>query len=209
MRKWLGTTLWTRNLIAGALQVHPSKVVCVPHHDSHVAQAFVQSPFDSAAVLVADGVGEWACTSLATASRAHGLRVLESHEYPHSIGLVYAAFTAFLGFRPNSGEASTMALAAFGQPRYRDEVAQVLRALPDGSYRVAPDHLDFLADGERLFKPAFRRLFGEPRSFRAPYPFDALKEEQQGVSELDQRHADIAASLQRVLSGEVSLRVAP
>lgn len=200
MKKWLGNTLWTRNVIAEELGISPRKVVYVPHHDSHVAQAFVESPFESSAVLVVDGVGEWACTSLASASRSGGVRHIEQYEYPQSIGLVYAAFTAFLGFKPNSGESSTMALAAFGTPRYRDEVCKVLRTLGDGSYEVDPDYFDFLAEDGRLFRPAFIGLFGEPRSIQQPYPFDALKDEQEGVTEADRKYADIAASLQAVLT---------
>jgi carbamoyltransferase len=200
MKKWLGNTLWTRNVIAEELGIGPKKVVYVPHHESHVAQAFVESPFDSAAVLVVDGVGEWACSSLATASRDGGVRLLEQYEYPQSIGLVYAAFTAFLGFKPNSGESSTMALAAFGTPRYAEEVGKVLRTLSDGSYEVDPDYFDFLAEDGRLFKPAFTALFGPPRAIQLKYPFDALKDEQAGVTEADQKYADIAASLQAVLT---------
>ena len=199
MKKWLGKTLWTRNLIAEELKVSPKKVVYVPHHDSHIAQAFMESPFEAAAVLVVDGIGEWACTTLATASRTGGIKVLEQYEYPQSVGLVYAAFTAFLGFKPNSGESSTMALAAFGKPCYYEEISRVLRCQPDGSYEVSPEYFDFLAESERLFKPAFTRLFGEPRSIQAKYPFDALKDVQEGVSEEDQKYADIAASLQVVL----------
>jgi carbamoyltransferase len=200
MKKWLGSTLWTRNHIAEQLGVSPKKVVCVPHHDSHVAQAFVESPFESAAVLVVDGVGEWASTTLAVASRVGGVKILEQLDYPQSIGLVYAAFTAFLGFKPNSAEASTMALAAFGQPRYVEEVVKVIRPMAGGHYVVDPAYFDFLAEDAQLFRPAFLRLFGEPRDVRRRYPFDALCDEQAGVTELDRRHADIACSLQLVLS---------
>lgn len=200
MKKWLGNTLWTRNLIAEELKVSPKKVVYMPHHDSHVAQAFVESPFDAAAVLVVDGVGEWACTTLATASRTDGINVLEQYEYPQSVGLVYAAFTAFLGFKPNSGESSTMALAAFGRPRYHEEVARVFRCQSDGSYEVSPEYFDFLAEDGRLFKPAFTHLFGKPRSVQSKYPFDALKDVQENIPEEDQKYADIAASLQAVLT---------
>jgi carbamoyltransferase len=200
MKKWLGSTLWTRNLIAEELQVSPKKVLYVPHHESHVAQAFVESPFDRAAVLVVDDVGEWACTTLATASREGGVKIIEQFDHPQSIGLVYAAFTAFLGFKPNSAEASTMALAAFGEPRYREEVARVVRLLPNGRYEIEPEYLDLLAEDDALFRPAFKRLFGEPRSSQLKYPFDALKDVQEGISEADQKYADIACSLQFVLS---------
>lgn len=202
MKKWLGTTLWTRNMVASRLDIDPRKLVFFPHHQSHIAQAFSTSPFDEAAILVVDGVGEWACTTLASATRNGGIRIIEQHDYPASIGLCYAAFTAFLGFKPNSGEANTMALAAFGRSVYVQEIQKVLRTNSDGTYEVCTDYLDFLADGsERLFKPAFRSLFGEPRSSTlGTYDFDALRDEPSNAPAPDQHYADIAASVQVVLN---------
>lgn len=200
MKKWLGTTLWTRNVIAKKLGVSPDKVQLMPHHLSHVVQAFSQSPYDAAAVLVVDGVGEWACTSLASASRDGKITVHEEYEYPQSIGLVYAAFTAFLGFKPNSGESSTMALAAFGTPRYVEQVSQVLFSNNDGTYTIRAEMLNFLGDDKQLFTGEFRKLFGEPRPVSEKYPYDSLKDEQVGVTARDQHYADIAASLQAVLT---------
>ena len=201
MKKWLGDTLWTHGKVAARLGIDPRRVTLVPHHHSHIAQAFSNSPFDEAAVLVVDGVGEWTCTTLATASRSGGLKIIEQYDYPASIGLVYSAFTAFLGFKPNSGEASTMALSAYGRPLYVEEVEKVLRAEADGSYEVCTDFLNLLSEGEGLFTANFRRVFGEPRHINsAPYAFDALQEEEQSVAPADQRYADIAASLQVVLT---------
>ena len=200
MKKWLGSTLWTRNLIASELGIKPSVVEFFSHHESHVAQAFSESPFEHAAVLIVDGVGEWACTTLARVNRSGSIQIIEQHEYPESIGLVYAAFTAFLGFKPNSGESSTMALAAFGRPRYVAEIEKVMRSNQDGTYSVDATYFDFLREDDRLFTLKFIDLLGSPRSIKAAYPFDTLQDEQHGVSEDDQRHADIAASLQVVLT---------
>lgn len=199
MKRWLGSALWMRNVIAGRLQIDPRKVAFFDHHKSHVAQAFATSPFEESAVLVVDAVGEWDCTTLATASRQCGVRVLESLEYPHSLGLVYAAFTAFLGFKPNSGEASTMALAAFGRPNCCEQVTKVLTPRPDGTYRVDPRYLRLLDDGPGLFTREFTDLFGAARPTGKPYAFDALDDTQREIPLEDQRHADIAASLQVVL----------
>lgn len=201
MKSWLGGKLWQRGALARELGVPAGRVAMFPHHTSHAAQAFCPSPFQESAVLVVDGVGEWGSTTLVHARRDPlDFRIVESYDYPQSLGLVYAAFTAFLGFKPNSGESSVMALAAFGQPRYVDLVERVLRRLADDTYRVEAGYFDFLGDAHQLFKRAFCELFGEPRDIRRKYPFDALADVQRGVTPEDQLHADIAASLQAVLT---------
>lgn len=205
MKRWLGGALWTRNEISAALDVHPDKVESVAHHESHAAFAYHGSPFEEAAVVTVDGVGEWACTSIGVGSARHGVSLLETSAYPNSLGLVYSAFTAFLGFRPNDGEASTMALAAFGRPRYADEVRRLVQLHPDGRYSVDASAFNFLsAGGENLFAPSFTRLFGAARDARAPLPFDCLAGPGgTPVSEADQRWADIAASVQIVIEEAV------
>jgi carbamoyltransferase len=202
MRTWLGEKLWVRNAIVSQLGVSPRKVLFAPHHESHIAQAFGPSGFESAAVLVVDGVGEWACTTLAKATRdAAGVRyqIIEQAEYPRSIGLVYAAFTAFLGFKSNSGESSTMALAAYGRPIFVDRIRQVFHSQRDGSYDVIDDFFDFDQPEQALFTQRFVTLFGTPRDFRRPLPFSALDSSQRNVSEEERYYADVAASLQQVL----------
>jgi carbamoyltransferase len=214
IKQWLGGKLWTHNEISAALDIHPDKVRLVPHHLSHAAQAFCASPFDEAAILTMDAVGEWTCSAISHGRRGnqgHGvtLETLVSIPYPHSLGLVYAAFSAFLGFRPNDGEASTMALAAFGQPRFAAAVRRVLRVEPDGTYTVDDRMFRFLSSDTDLFTPAFLDLFGQPRDFRKPLPFDSLDDHfgSREVTADDQRFADIAASLQTVL-GEAVLALA-
>jgi carbamoyltransferase len=201
-KEWLREKLWVRAALCSRFNLPPRKVCLVPHHEAHAAQAFLASSFERSAILVLDGVGEWDCTTLALGDRRapNSLQILERYEYPMSIGLVYAAFTAYLGFEPNSGEASTMALAGFGVPRYVAEVSRVLQPLPDGTYRVDDSFLDFEARGSGLFSRKFIDMFGPPRDFRRQYAFDALKDHQEGVSQDDQRCADIAASLQEVLA---------
>jgi carbamoyltransferase len=212
-RSWLRDKLWTRAALSSRFGVPPSRIHLAAHHHSHVAQAFYASPFDEAAVLVLDGIGEWDCTTLAYASRdasrdaGQGLKILEQYEYPHSIGLVYAAFTAYLGFKPNSGEASTMALAAFGKPRFVEAMRRVMRSEPDGSYVIEVSHFNFDGDAATLFAAPLIAAFGPPRDFRRPYAFDSLADGPQQVPDDDQRCADIAASLQHVLA-EVLLGLA-
>lgn len=196
---WLKEKLWVRAQLSNRLNISPERILLLPHHECHIAQAFFASPFESAAVLIADGVGEWECTTLACANRHQPgvYNILEQYEYPHSIGLVYATLTAFLGFEPNSGEASTMALAAFGRPRYAETLRRIMRPLPDGTYFVDPAYFRF----ESSSQPWSRRLLnelGEPRDNRVPYSFHSGPSEGQPTAD-DQRHADIAASLQQVL----------
>jgi carbamoyltransferase len=129
--------------------------------------AFEVSPFDEAAVLVMDTVGEWACTTLFEARREDGrtrLRELESIPYPHSLGFFYSTFTAFLGFRVNDGECNTMALAAFGQPKYAELVRKVLRVQGDGTYELDLDFFDLNCSRKLPVTQQFFGLFGEPRS---------------------------------------------
>jgi carbamoyltransferase len=212
MHAWLGRKLWIQNQICSELDVHPSRVTFLPHHESHAAQTFLASPFERAAVLVADAVGEWSSTTLALADRTDGFtfRPIATVDYPHSLGLVYSAATAFLGFRPNSDECSTMALAAFGRPRFAEQVRLVIREGRDGLYSVDPGFFSLFDGGERPFTPKFTQLLGEPRDPRKPLPFDSLETGPAGASLVDpdaQRYADVAASFQLVLE-ETLLRLA-
>lgn len=199
MKKWLGSSLWKRNLIANELDVSPGKIDYVSHHKSHIAQAFGCSGFKESAVLVVDGVGEWASTTLAVVKdrdSIDSITEIESYDYPNSIGLVYAAFTAFLGFKPNSGESSTMALAGFGKPVYVKQIEKVIRRNNDNTYSCVSEFFDFTSTSAKIFSAKFIELFGEPRNIQKPYAFDALGKAEQ--SDSDQRYADIAASLQYV-----------
>jgi len=200
MKRWLGSGLWQRNVIASRLAIPTRRVVYLPHHECHAAQAFCASGFDAAAILVVDGVGELSSTTLATAACGDtGPRILEEYQFPCSIGLVYSALTAYLGFKPNSDEASTMALAAFGEPRYVEDVQRLLRPNSDGTYDVDASYFNFLDGPSRLFTHRLVTLFGPPREVGRPYGFDSLLDCQGAVSRDDQRCADIAASLQVTL----------
>ncbi|WP_316235411.1 MULTISPECIES: carbamoyltransferase [unclassified Bradyrhizobium] len=195
---WLKKYLWTLNAISRELDIDPRKVRMIPHHLSHAAQSFAPSPFERAAILTLDAVGEWVCTAISVGDRSSPvpLRTCETQSYPHSLGLLYAAFTGFLGFRPNDAEASTMALAAFGTPRFRDELQSVISLDEEGRYAIDPYMFDFLQPDLRVLTPQFRKMFGEPRPFGQPWPFDAMADADQEVSAEDQKYADIAASLQ-------------
>jgi len=182
MPLWLREKLWTREQIQKDLDT-PAKVLFTEHHESHAASAFFPSPFESAAVLTIDGVGEWATSSY---GRGHGnsLELLAETRFPHSLGLLYSAFTYYTGFRVNSGEYKVMGLAPYGEPKYvqliLDELAHVA---DDGSLKLNMKYFSY-AEGLTMTNQAFASLFGAPA--RDP------------ESKLTQREMDLARSVQDV-----------
>ncbi len=201
MKGWLSHKLFVRGGISRELDVHPDVVQMVPHHLSHAAYAFEASGCDEAAILVVDAVGEWASTSLGRAKRGQGIEIIETHDYPNSLGLFYAAMTAFFGFEPNADECTTMALAAFGKPNRVEDLQAVLRLESDGTYSLDPTHFDFLAGSGRIFTPRFLRAFGEPARPGLFAGLDAM-----AVTSLtpeQQRYADMAASVQALTEAAV------
>jgi carbamoyltransferase len=159
------------------------KLLFSEHHLSHAASAFYPSPFEEAVILTMDGVGEWATSSLAI-GRGHEIEMLKEMRFPHSLGLLYSAFTYYLGFKVNSGEYKVMGLAPYGVPRYADIIrTQLLDIAEDGSFRMQLDYFDYCT-GLRMTNQNFDRLFGAPP--------------RQPESPLSQRDMDIAASLQLV-----------
>ena len=187
---WMNEKLFLRSLIADEMKAIAPGVAWnelltfSEHHYSHAASAFFPSPFSEAAILTIDGVGEWATTSLAH-GRGNSIELLREIHFPHSLGLLYSAFTYYLGFRVNSGEYKVMGLAPYGDPRFAQTILDNLIDLkPDGSFRLDLGYFDF-ATGLRMTNSAFDGLFGGP-------PRSASEE-------LTQRHMDIAASIQTVL----------
>lgn len=194
MKNMLGEKLWVRGLIASELGVPVSKVDCVEHHQSHAAAAFLTAPTREAAILTADGVGEWATLTVGYgAKRRDGstaISLLRELRFPHSLGLLYSTFTAFLGFAVNEGEYKVMGLASYGTPNRVDDVRRVIRRTEDGAFTLNLDYFEFHSSVESSFSRRFVDLFGAPRS---PYdPIDLGRAE-------GRRFADIAASVQRVL----------
>lgn len=191
MPVWLKQKLWIPDLIERELGFD-GPILFPEHHESHAASAFFPSPFARAAFLTTDGVGEWATTSYG-AGEGHRLRLLAEIHFPHSLGLLYSAFTYFCGFRVNSGEYKLMGLAPYGEPRYVREIRDHLIDLKDdGSFRLDMGYFEY-AHGLRMTGDAFARLFGGPR--RAP------------ESPLTRREMDLARSVQEVTE-EVIMRMA-
>lgn len=187
LRSQIGGKIWVLDGIARMLDVPRRLVTTVGHHESHAASAFFPSPFDDAAVLTVDGMGEDESTAI-WHSKGTELRCLASIPYPHSIGLLYAAITAFLGFEVNEGEYKVMGLAAFGTPRFKDEFARLLRLGPDGSFELGLEYFAFHTDTNIAFSPHLERLLGPAR--RRGKPWDVAGDRG------DRHFADIAASLQ-------------
>lgn len=194
MANWLGEKLDLRKAIRAELPELRSdcQILFTSHHQSHAASAFYPSPFDEAAILTIDGVGEWATTTIGL-GRGREIRMLKELRFPHSLGLVYSAFTDYCGFRINSGEYKLMGLAPYGEPKFADLIRQELLDLkPDGSFRLNLDYFNFLA-GTTMTNEKFHRLFGGP-----PRGAEAA---------VEQRHMDVARSVQ-VVTEEIMVRLA-
>lgn len=159
----------------------------IKHHLSHAASAFLVSGFEDAAILTADGVGEWTTISYG-AAKGNDINILKEMRFPHSLGLLYTAVTTYLGFEALEGEGKVMGLAAYGKPGYMDKFREVIRVNPDGSFRLNQRFFGFFNEGGRMYSKKFISLFGKER-----IPEDKIEE----------RHCDIAASLQRVVEDTV------
>src|ERR671925_207061 len=150
MLSWLTEKLWVKNLIREQLGVPAEKILFSEHHLSHAASTFLCSPFDEAAILTIDGVGEWAT---ATMGRGKGtdISLVREVRFPHSVGLLYSAFTAFLGFEVNEGEYKVMGMAPYGTPRYVDKVHKLIRLDSDGSFRLNMEYFSFHSSRDRTY----------------------------------------------------------
>lgn len=194
---WLKDKLFQKRTLTDALKVHapeidwPTRLLFAEHHQSHAASAFFPSPFHEAAVLTMDGVGEWATTSLAV-GRGNTLQTLKELHFPHSLGLLYSAFTYYTGFKVNSGEYKVMGLAPYGEARFLPQILEHLVDLKeDGTFRLDLSYFDYCT-GLRMTNERFDALFGgPPRAPEAP---------------LTQREMDLAASVQAVTE-EIVLRL--
>jgi carbamoyltransferase len=216
MVTWLGDKLWVKSMLKDRLGVEEKRILFTDHHLSHAASAFYPSPFEEAAILTVDGVGEWATASMGT-GRGSQIKVTNEIRFPHSLGLLYSAFTAFLGFRVNNGEYKVMGMAPYGRPRYVDKIYDhLIKVSDDGSFRLNMDYFSYHRSDERTFNAKFEGLFGEPRpqemnfftaGTRYPTYFGAKPDDYAELCRVNEHHADIAASIQRVTE-EILLKMA-
>jgi carbamoyltransferase len=193
MPLWLKDKLHMRRTLRRGLGGDTqARLIFTDHHESHAASAFFPSPFDRAAILTLDGVGEWSTATFGV-GEANRVQLVDHIAFPHSLGLLYSAFTYYCGFKVNSGEYKLMGLAPYGRPIYRDLILERLMDLkPDGSFWLDMNYFNY-CQGLTMTNGRFHRLFGGPP--RAP------------ESPLEQRHMDVAASIQ-VVAEEVVLRIA-
>ena len=194
---WLREKLFQKSLLLKEMKAYSGDVdwakrlLFAEHHRSHAASAFYPSPFEEAVVLTLDGVGEWATTSVSIA-RGNHLEMKRDIRFPHSLGLLYSAFTYYTGFRVNSGEYKLMGLAPYGEPKYVRQIFEHLIDLKqDGSFWLDQSYFDY-ATGLTMTSHKFHELFGGPPR-KADEP-------------LAQRHMDLAASIQQVTE-EIVLRI--
>ena len=215
MLTWLSDKLWVKSTIQRVVGIDSGRILFSEHHLSHAASAFFCSPFDEAAILTVDGVGEWATASLGV-GRGTEIRLLRETRFPHSLGLLYSAFTAFLGFEVNEGEYKVMGMAPYGRPRYVDEVHKLIHVCADGSFWLDMDYFSFHCSTERTYNARFEGLFGRPRDPQAPfftpgtgYPlyYGDKPANYEALGRENQRYADIAASIQAVTE-DVLLKMA-
>jgi len=194
MKNSLGEKVWVRGLISSHLGVPGRKVLFTEHHQSHAAAAFLTAPTRRAAILTSDGVGEWATLTIGRGERrddgSTSIALQREIRFPHSLGMLYSTFTAYLGFKVNEDEYKVMGLAGYGRPSRVDDVRKVIRRTPDGAFALDLDYFEFHSTAARSYSSRFIDLFGPPRS---PYePIDLETSD-------GRRFADIAASVQRVL----------
>ena len=207
MVAWLNEKLWVKSIMMDKLELPAEKVLFVEHHLSHAASAFFASPFEEAAVLTIDGVGEWTTTALgrATASWEDGtlnrIDLTSELRFPHSLGLLYSAFTAWLGFEVNEGEYKVMGMAPYGRPLYMERLEKMLTINADGSFHLDMDYFSYHYSPERTFNDRFVRLWGEPRVHDTEFFCETTGHDLAGreaIAKRNQYYADVAASIQRL-----------
>ncbi len=219
MVSWFNEKLWIKGKILATLDIPDEKLLFVEHHLSHAASTFFCSPYEEAAIVTIDGVGEWTTATIGRGTAVweelpngggtptqttNHIDLFGEMRFPHSLGLFYSAFTAFLGFRVNNGEYKVMGMAPYGRPTRMDDVYKVIQVGQDGSVRLNMDYFDFHRSTKRTFSDKFIKLFGEPRVhdsvFYTPttHPNKDHPQWDDATAERNQYYADIAASVQRV-----------
>lgn len=211
MINWLTDKLWIKSRIEDALDINPEKILFSQHHLSHAASAFFCSPFSESAILTCDGAGEWATTALGFGKAdwdgkgKNEIQLFEEIRFPHSLGLLYSAFTAFLGFEVNEGEYKVMGMSGFGEPKYLDRVYQLIRVNDDGSFAFNMKYFSYHYNKKRSFNKNLEKLFGKPRNPEARFItsktslYDYNEPPTEGEIKTNQYYADLACSVQKVI----------
>lgn len=190
--QWITEKLWIQRKILKELDIKSDKLMFIPHHMSHAASAFYPSPFEKAAVLTIDGVGEWTTLSWGVCEGSE-IKLLKEIKFPDSLGLLYSAFTVYTGFKVNNGEYKMMGLAPYGEPKYVDLIKEnIIKIYDDGSFELNKKYFSYTTKMDTI-NSEFEALFGRKR--------------RQPESEMDSFYADVAASIQQV-TDEIILKIA-
>ena len=206
MITWMVDKLWVATTLQNEIGVSQDKILFSEHHLSHAASAFLCSPFDEAAILTVDGVGEWV-TATHGVGKGNQIKINKQIEFPHSLGLLYSAFTAFLGFEVNEGEYKVMGMAPYGEPKYVDKVWKLINQNSDGSFSLNMEYFSFHHSTVRTYNNKFAALFGDPRPEKMlffteetgfPKYFGTPPSNFKQMSTLNKHYADIASSIQKV-----------
>jgi carbamoyltransferase len=219
MVTWFDEKLWIKSKLQTGVGVPANKILFVEHHLTHAASAMFCAPFEDAAVITIDGVGEWTTASTGTAtatwngSGKNHINLSRELRFPHSLGLLYSAFTAYLGFRVNNGEYKVMGMAPYGEPKYMDEVYKVVNVDNNGGLTLNMDYFSFHHSTQHTFNQKFVDLFGPRREPESEF-FSAITHSKKdhpqwsdAAAAANQKYADIAASIQRVTE-EIMLKMA-
>lgn len=219
MISWFNDKLWIRGEILSKLDIPDQKLLFVEHHLSHAASAFFCSPFKESAILTVDGVGEWTTTAIGRATAdwdgtgKNSIDLFQELKFPHSLGLLYSAFTAYLGFEVNEGEYKVMGMAPYGSPTRMDDVYKLIHVNNDGSFHLNMDYLSYHYSTNKSYNQKFVDLFGEPRKRESDFytttthPTKNHPQWNDAVAQTNQEYANIAASIQCVTE-EVMLQMA-
>jgi carbamoyltransferase len=219
MITWFNDKLWIKGHILTALDIPDEKLLFVEHHLSHAASAFFCAPYDEAAILTIDGVGEWTTATVGKATAdwdgqgQNRIDLFGEVKFPHSLGLLYSAFTAFLGFQVNEGEYKVMGMAPYGQPTRVEDVYKLFEVGDDGGFRLNMEYFSFHHSTSKTFNGKFTGLFGEPRvhesDFYTPttHPKKDHPQWNEATAKTNQHYANIAASIQYVTE-ETMLKMA-
>ncbi len=203
---YVSEKFWIKSLLQQNIGVRPEQILFCDHHMSHAASAFFASPYEEAAVITVDGVGEWTTTTLGLARGSfdgtgdNAIELFAEQRFPHSLGLLYSAFTAFLGFRVNNGEYKVMGMSPYGDPKYVDKVKRLITLHDDGSFHLNMDYFSYHHSATHSFNGNFVKLFGEPRVHSEEF-FTARSDPSRANEpevEHNQYYADIARSIQDV-----------
>lgn len=219
MTAWFNEKLWIKGRIVRELRVPASKVLFAEHHLSHAASTLYCSPFREAALLTGDGVGEWTTTAIGQGcadweqGAGNAIDFQGEIRFPHSLGILYSAFTAFLGFEVNDGEYKVMGMAPYGEPRYMDEVSKLVHVNEDGSFSLNMSYFSFHQSAEYTYNQQFTDLFGTPRVRESEFytlkthPKRDHPKWDNREADANQKYADIAASIQLLIE-EIMLKMA-